>query len=397
MPHDASSPTQDRPHLRHDDVSIDERRSRPLVKWHHYDPDVLPLWVADMDYAIADPIRAALREHADDNTFGYPLWTGVPGVREAVVARLADRYGWHVDLESVVIVPGIVNGLAGAVTAFASHGDGVVATTPIYPPFRMTVESQGRVWQPADLREGPDGFRVDGAALDAAITPSTRLMMLCHPHNPTGRVLDRDELETLAARVLDRRLFVVSDELHADLNHGPEHVPFASLSPDVSRRTVTLYGPTKAFNVAGLKIGFAIVEDPEVRARFTAAMGFSIGAPTASQVAARAALRDSDAWLNETLAYLKDNRDHLARTVRERLPGVRMRAPEATYLAWLDFRDTPLAADPAGLLLERVRLGLNDGASYGETGRGFARLNFATSRAILDDALARIERALRDA
>ncbi|MFO8150473.1 MAG: aminotransferase class I/II-fold pyridoxal phosphate-dependent enzyme, partial [Trueperaceae bacterium] len=221
---------------------------------------------------------------------------------------------------------------------------------------------------------------------------------LCHPHNPTGRVFDRDELEALAERVLEHRLFVVSDELHADLNYGSAHVPFASLSPEVARRTVTLVGPTKAFNLAGLKIGFAIAEDPAVMQRFKEAMfGFAMPAPSVSQAGALAAVRDADAWLDDTMAYLKANRDHVDRVVRDRLPGVRMHAPEATYLAWLDFRSTSLADDPAGALLERARLGLNDGASYGEAGRGFARLNFATSRAIVDEALTRIARTLADA
>ena len=380
------------------DVSIDAMRSRPLVKWRRYEPDVLPLWVADMDFPIAEPIRAAIRDYAGGDVFGYATWSGMPGVREALVERLEARYGWSVDVESVWILPGIVTGLYGAAAAFASRGDGVLVTTPVYPPFHTAATDQGRVLQTADLREDADGFHLDEETLDAAITPSTRLLMLSHPHNPTGRVFTTGELEALARRALDHRLFVVCDELHADLNYGTEHVPFASLSPEVSRRTVTLYGPTKAFNIAGLKVGFAIAEDPEVMERFKGALaGMAQPAPAVSQVAARAALRDSDAWLDETVAYLRGNRDHVASVVRERLPGVRLHVPEATYLAWLDFRDTPLAEDPAGILLERARLALNDGASFGTAGRGFARLNFATSRAIVDDALARIETALRDA
>lgn len=382
----------------YDDLSLDDLRARPLMKWRRFDPDVLPLWVADMDFPVAEPIRAAIRDFADGDLFGYPVWTGLPGVREAVCERLERRSGWRVDPESVWVLPGIVAGLFGAVRGFTSQGDGVLATTPIYPPFRMAAERQGRVFQEADLAESEDGWRLDEDALDAAIDPSTRLLMLCHPHNPTGRSFDRGELEALAARVLDQRLFVVSDELHADLTYGGGHVPFASLSPDLSRRTVTLVGPTKAFNIAGLKVGFAVAEDPAVLERFKDAMfGFAMPAPSVSQAGAKAAMLDSDAWFEDTLAYLRANRDHVAEAVRSRLPGVRMDVPEATYLAWLDFRSTPLGGDPAGALLERVRLGLNDGADYGEAGRGFARLNFATSRAIVDEALDRIARALAEA
>ena len=383
---------------RYDDLTVDALRARPLLKWRHYDADVLPLWVADMDFPVAEPIRAALRSYADGDLFGYPEWSGLPGLREAVCDRLERRSGWRVDPDAVWIVPGTVAGLFGAVKAFASQGDGVLAPTPLYPPFRFATERQGRRFQTADLRETDAGWRLDLDALDAAIDPSTRLLALCHPHNPTGRVFDRAELEALAQRVLEHRLFAVSDELHADLNYGSAHVPFASVSPEVARRTVTLVGPTKAFNLAGLKIGFAVAEDPAVMERFKEAMfGFAMPAPSVSQAGALAAVRDADAWLDDTLAYLKGNRDRVAEVVRDRLPGVRVHPPEATYLAWLDFRETPLADDPAAVLLERARLGLNDGASYGDAGRGFARLNFATSRAIVDEALARIARALADA
>ena len=294
--------------------------------------------------------------------------------------------------------PGTVAGLFGATKAFAAQGDGVLATTPLYPPFKMAADLQGRVFQAVDLAEGEDGYRLDEAALDAAIDPSTRLLALCHPHNPTGRVFDRGELEALAQRVLDHRLFAVSDELHADLNFGAEHRPFASLSPELSARTVTLIGPTKAFNLAGLKIGFAIAENEAVLERFKAAMvGFAMPAPSVSQAGARAALRDADAWLDDTLAYLRANRDHVVARVRAELPGVRVHPPEATYLAWLDFRATPFADDPAAALVERARVGLNDGATFGPAGEGFVRLNFATSRAVVDEALDRIAAALTSA
>lgn len=385
------------PH-RYDELTIEELRRRPLAKWRHYDEDVLPLWVADMDFPVADPIRAAIKAWADDDLWGYAPWTGIPGIREALVDRMERRYGWTIAPESIWIMPGTVPGLFAAVKAFAAQGDGVLATTPLYPPFRMVTEAQGRVFQAVDLAEGDRGYVLDEEALDAAIDPSTRLLALCHPHNPTGRVFDREELEALAARVLEHRLFVVSDELHAELNYGPMHVPFASLSPEVSERTVTLVGPTKAFNLAGLKIGFAIAENEAVLERFkSAAFGPSLPAPGVSQAGALAALRDADAWLEDTLGYLRANRDHLVRRVKEELPGVVVHPPEATYLAWLDFRATPLADDPAGALLERARLGLNDGPSFGEAGRGFVRLNFATSRQVVDEALDRIARVVTSA
>jgi cystathionine beta-lyase len=381
----------------YDELTVEALRARPLLKWRHYDPDVLPLWVADMDFPVAGPIREALHAYADGDLFGYPEWTGLPGVREALCEHLERTSGWRVDPDAVWLLPGTVPGLFGATKAFASQGDGVLVPSPVYYPFRLAVERQGRVYQEADLVETDAGWRLDEDALDAAIDPSTRLLMLCHPHNPTGRSFDRSELAALAERVLDHRLFVVSDELHADLTYDGGHVPFATLSPEVARRTVTLLGPTKAFNLAGLRASFAIAEDPQVMERFKeAAFGYLLGSPSASQAAARAAYRQGGPWLEDTLAYLRANRDHVAEVARTRLPGVKMHVPEATYLAWLDFRATAIADDPAAALLERGRLGLNDGASYGEAGRGFARLNFATSRAVVDEALDRIDRVLAE-
>ena len=198
------------PH-RFDDIRLNDLRERPLAKWSHFDPDVLPLWVADMDFPVAEPVRRAIRDYADGDLWGYPRHGGLPGVRETVCARMHDRYGWEVAPEQVLILPGIVAGLYGGVQAFASHGEGVVATTPVYPPFRAAAEAQGRTFQTADLAETDDGFVLDEATLDAAIDPASRLLMLCHPHNPTGRVFDERELEALARRVVDHRLWVVSD------------------------------------------------------------------------------------------------------------------------------------------------------------------------------------------
>ncbi len=381
----------------YDRLDLAALHERPMMKWQQYEKDVLPLWVADMDFPIAEGVRAALRAYADGDLHGYPLWSGMPGLREALAERLLERFGWKVEPDWIWIIPGTVAALFGAVKAFTSQGDGVLATTPIYPPFRYAAVRQGRAFQEVDLVEREGGFRVDPSALDEAITASSRLLTLCHPHNPTGRVLDRAELEGLAERVLEHRLFVASDELHSDLNFGTPHIPFASLSPEVSARTITFLGPTKTFNLAGLKIGFAIAENPEVLERFKEAMfGFAMPAPAVSQAGALGAYRDSDGWYQDTMAYLRANRDHV-KTRIDAMEGVSMYAPEATYLAWLDFRGGPLAEETGAKLVELGRVGLNEGTTFGASGAGFARLNFATSRAIVDEALDRIERALQKA
>ncbi len=380
----------------YDGLTFDELKQRPLLKWRHYDDDVLAMWVADMDFPVASAVREGIHTWADSALYGYPEWTGLPGVREALVEHLDRTTGWKVTPDQVWLLPGVVPGLFGAVKAFSSQGDGILASTPLYPPFRMATENQGRLFQSVDLAQDDTGrYHFDPAAAEAAVTPATRLLMLCHPHNPTGRSFERDELEAMADLVNRHRLFAVSDELHADLTYDGRHTPFASVNKEAAARTVTLVGPTKAFNLAGLKIGFAVAENPEVLDRFKQAMAFvSMPPPSPSQAGARAAYQHGGEWFASTLDYLKGNRDLIDRFVRERLPDVRLHAPEATYLAWLDFRKTALADDPAGMLLEHGRLGLNDGTSFGPAGQGFARLNFATARPLVQEALERIEGVL---
>jgi cysteine-S-conjugate beta-lyase len=373
-------------------------RAKPSGKWTRYDPDVLPLWVADMDFALADPIKAALHDHLDHGSVGYPPFGGVPGLVPAVVERLADRFDWTVDPEAVHVMPGIIPGLFMGTMATTGPGEQVVVQPPIYPPFFMAIRQTQRAVLDNPMVDTGSGFALDLDGLRAAITPATRMLMFCNPHNPTGRVFTRAELEALAEVVLEHRLWVVSDELHADLVFDGRHVPFASLSPEVAQRTVTLYGPTKAFNLAGLKVAFLIAQNAALLARVKAVAGYMVpGANTLGQVAALAAYRDGGPWLDAALAYLRANRDHTHARLAAEAPAVRGYAPEGTYLSWFDFRATGLGDDPAAALVERGRVALNAGGDYGVGGAGFARLNFATCRATLDAALDRIVRVVAEA
>ena len=268
--------------------------------------------------------------------------------------------------------------------------------SPIYGPFRMAVEETGRkpVYNPF-VHDGAH-WRIDFGALEASVTPATRLFMLCNPQNPTGRVFTRDELERLAEFVLKHRLWVVSDELHSDLVYaGHEHIPFASLSDDIAQRTITLFGPTKTFNIAGLKIGFLVSQNEALLKRVQSLAHGLVGAPNVvAQAATIAAYNEGDAWLKETLSYLQANRDFVADFVKRELPGVEHTSPEGTYLAWLDFRSLGLE-NPEAYLLEQAKVALNDGSWFGPGGEGFVRLNFATSRHIVQAALERIRDAVR--
>jgi len=366
-------------------------RAKPAAKWLRYDPDVLPVWVADMDFPPAEPIRRALHAHLDHGSYGYPPFGGVPGLVDALAERLATRFDWHVPREAVHPLAGIIPGLFLGTLATTGPGEQVVVQPPIYPPFFAAIRQTQRAVLENPMRDDGTRFVMDLDQLRAAITPATRAIMFCNPHNPTGRVFSRAELEALAEVVLEHRLWMISDELHADLVFDGRHVPFASLSPEVAQRTITLYGPTKAFNLAGLKVGFLVAENPALLARVKEVAGYFLpGVNVLGQVAALAAFREGGPWLDAALAYLRGNRDHLLARLAAEAPAVRAYAPEGTYLVWLDFRATGLGDDPAAALLERGRVGLNAGADYGTGGAGFARFNVATSRRILDAAIDRL-------
>jgi cysteine-S-conjugate beta-lyase len=366
-------------------------RAKPSGKWTRYDGDVLPCWVADMDFPPAEPIRRALHDHVDHGSFGYPPKGGVPGLVPAVADRLATRFGWQVDEEAIYPIAGIIPGLFLGTLATTGPGEQVIVQPPVYPPFFSVIEQAQRRVLDNPLVDDGERYVMDLGALRSAITPATRTLMFCNPHNPTGRVFTRAELEALAEVVLEHRLWVLSDELHADLVFDGTHVPFASISPEIAQRTVTVYGPTKAFNLAGAKIGLLVAQNPDLLARLKEVAGYFLpGVNTLGQVATLAAYRDGGPWLEAALAYLRANRDHLLARLAAEAPAVRGYAPEGTYLVWLDFRAVGLGDSPATALLERGRVALNCGLDYGLGGAGFARFNVATSRTILDAAIDRI-------
>lgn len=373
-------------------------RARPSGKWTRYDPDVLPVWVADMDYPPAPVIREALEQQLASGSYGYPPFGGYPGLRDVVAARMGTHFNWQVASDDVHPLSGIIPGLFLGTMATTGPGEQVVVQPPIYPPFFTAIKQSGRVVLENPMVERNGRFEMDLDQLRAAITPATRSIMFCNPHNPTGRVFSRAELEALADIVLEHRLWVISDELHADLIFDGKHIPFASISPEIAQRTITLYGPTKTFNIAGFKIGFLITQNPALMTRVKEIAGYFLpGVNVMGQVAALAAFQHGAPWLNAALDYLRSNRDHLLTRLKNETPNVKAYAPEGTYLVWLDFRHTPLGDNPAEVLLEKGRVGLNAGLDYGSGGAGFARFNVATSRALLDAAIDRMVQVVKQA
>lgn len=375
-----------------------DRRNSDSIKWLAYPADVLPMWVADMDFRSPEPVVQALRERVEHGVFGYA--GSLPKLIEAIVAWAASRYDWQIRPEHIVMLPGLVSGLNSVVRAYGHVGDNTIMLSPIYGPMFSSAYEQGLRPILVPLTTTQNGstvrFEIDFDAFEKAITPRTTLMMLCHPHNPVGREFTREELLRLGEIALKHNLVICSDEIHGDLMlDGRRHTAFASLSPELAERTVTLMAPSKTFNVPGLGCSFAIVPNAQLRQRLHGAIsGILPHTNVLGMVAAEAAFTKSDAWLADLQAYLTANRDALVHYVAEHMPGVAVTVPEATYLAFFDFRSAGLSKDPYAHFLSRAKVALSGGAGFGAGGEGFARFNFGCPRSTMMEALERMAEAL---
>ncbi len=375
------------------------RRGTDSLKWQRYG-DALPLWVADMDFVSPEPVLAALHDRVTHGVFGY----GAPPdeLTETICARMADLYHWTVAPEQIVYLPGLVCGLNVVCRAVGEPGDEVLVQTPVYPPFLSAPGNQDRRLVTAELmaetRDGRLYYTFDDAAFEEAIDSRTRLFILCHPHNPVGRVFGIEELNRLATICERHDLTICSDEIHCDLLlDGRWHIPLATLSPEIAQRCITLMAPSKTFNIAGLGASFAIIQNPELRRRFKHALrGIVPDANILGLNAALAAYRHGGDWLRELLLYLAANRDYVVEYIARHLPGIRTTVPEATYLAWLDCRDAGLPGNPHQYFLNHAGVALNKGEDFGPGGEGFVRLNFGCPRALLAEGLERMRAALAE-
>jgi cysteine-S-conjugate beta-lyase len=373
-----------------------DRRATDSNKWRKFPADVLPLWVADMDFPSPPAVVHALRARVEHGFFGYLAERN--DLPEVVAERVGKRYGWRIGPEAVVALPGVIAGFNQALRGLTSPGDGMLIQTPVYPPILRSAGNHGLRRDEHALTRGADGrYTIDLDAFATALRADTKVFLLCNPHNPVGRLYGRAELEGMAAACLRRDTVIVADEIHCDLLlDGRQHTPIASLAPEVEQRTITLMAPSKTFNLPGLKCAVGIIPNPALRERFVAAAGDLV--PKINVLgyhAARAAYLEGDDWLEALLSYLAANRDFLVRQVRATLPGVAVTPAEATYLAWLDCRSAGAAArDPYTFFLERARVALNDGVAFGPGGAGFVRLNFGCPRALLAEGLERMRAAL---
>jgi cystathionine beta-lyase len=373
-----------------------ERRDTDSIKWALYPPDVIPLWVADMDFVSADPIIQALNNRAKHRVFGYNR--APQALVFALQSRLQQLYGWEVSTRDLVFLPGLVTGINIAIQAFTSPGESVLAQPPVYFHFLRDPVHHGRLLQDPPLVRNGDRYEIDFDLFERAITDNTKLFILCNPHNPVGRVYTKAELEKLADICLRHSLIICSDEIHCDLVFPPhQHIPIATLGLEVEAQTVTLMAPSKTYNIAGLECGYAVIKNPKLRNCWK---DFSYGIIPHGNimgfVAALAALEDGQEWLDQVVEYLLGNRDCLVKYLRENIPLIRACEVEATYLAWLDCTELGLSENPSRFFLDRARVGLSDGEEFGKGGKNFVRLNFACPQIRLNEALDRMKNALKN-
>jgi cystathionine beta-lyase len=382
------------------DAPLEDLRRRRGSKWTAFDAEVLPAWVADMDFPIARSIEEAILDVLERNDVGYPGEPTLQALATAFAQRMSDRFGWQPDPARVMPVGDLIQALIASVATFSQPGEGVVVQTPIYHPFLKIVAAFGRRLVDNPLVAGRERYEMDLDHLREAIDDGTRLVLFCNPHNPTGRVFERRELEAFAALALEHDLVVISDEVHADLVYeGRAHVPLASLGPEIAARTITLTSATKAFNIAGLKCAVIHFGSEELMAHQTRVFADRLlGIPNIFGIEATlAAWREGGEWLEAVLAQLDANRSEVAGFLSKRLPGVGYRLPEASYFAWLDCGGLGLASRPYEFFLSDARVAFGDGREFGGQAAQFVRLNFATTpdvlQQILDRTSAAVERA----
>ena len=368
-----------------------DRRDTASMKWDKYKgKDIIPLWVADMDFCSPPAVIEALHQRIAHGVFGYTI--PPESLNAAVVKMLQSDYGWAIDPQWLVWLPGLVTGLNVACRAVGEDNDGVMTALPVYPPFLSAPANSRRHLVKVPLQEKDNRWSFDFDRFESAITPDTRLFLLCNPHNPVGRIFTRDELTDLAMICEKHDIVICSDEIHCGLllDEDKTHLPTATLGPEVAQRTITLMSPSKTFNLPGLGCAFAVISNEKLRRQFIkAASGIVPLVNALGFAAAEAAYRDCADWHTELLEYLRGNRDTVARAVGK-MPLLSMAPAEATYLAWIDVRSADLP-DPVRFF-EDAGVGLQDGVEF--DGPGFVRLNFGCQRPLLEEALDRMKSAM---
>ncbi len=374
--------------------SLDMARLRGLAgnKWNRYGDDVLPAWVADMDFLQAAPIRDFVSRIAATGDLGYPFSAGPEPLEEVFAARAMRRYGWQVDSERVELMIDVVQGLYLALDIYCEEGEGAIIPTPVYPYFISAAEENARRGIQCPLVRDGNRYVIDIDAVEASIDKGTRILMVCNPHNPTGRVFLREELQALADVALRHDLIVIADEIFSDVVfEGHKYIPFASLGPEIAARTVTFHSATKAFNLGGIRISIAVFGSEALHERYRIVPRRILGGHNCLGMnLTRIAWQQCEDWLDAVVPYLQGNRDFVSEFLARRMPAVGYVPPEATFFAWLNCEELELPGGAYEYFLEHAKVGLSDGVPFGEAGKGHVRLNFATSRKLLEQILERL-------
>jgi len=369
-----------------------DRTNTDSYKWDKYkDRDIIPLWVADMDFKAAPPILKALEEVTKQGVIGY--WHAPDELADVIVKRLEERHHWKIEKEWIVYLPGLVPGLTLSCMVVGNDGDEIITTVPVYGPFMKAPEAAKKKLVKVQMKLENKRWTFDFDAIRAAITPRTRMFMLCNPYNPAGTVFSKEELQMLIDICLENKIVICSDEIHCDLilDESKKHMSIATLSKEAENQTITLLSPSKTFNIAGLGCSFAVIPNDEIRTKFTNLK--YIVEPMSSAYAYQAALsayRDCDEWHEQLLAYLRMNHDYVLYEMNA-ITGFSMMPLESTYLAWIDTRES--GNDNIAEILENAGVGVSEGGFYFE-GRGFIRLNFGTQMRRLETAIWRMRKVL---
>ncbi|GAC1639968.1 MAG: PatB family C-S lyase [Candidatus Dormibacteraceae bacterium] len=377
-------------------LTAEELRARNGGKWKMYPSDVIPAFVAEMDFTVAPSVQAAIAQLTEKQDYGYGQMTQTVPLFEAFAEWMARRHNWRPDPALTQAHTHVVQGVLATLTAYSEPGDGIIVQPPIYPPFLQVIAGAGRRLVENPLLNDGNRFVVDVEGLDRVASQAT-MILLSNPHNPSGRVLTRTELESIASIAATHNLTIVADEIHSDLIYaGPKHIPMETIDA-AGARTVTLTSATKGFNIPGLRTSVAHFGSHELMERYDKRFpAHLLGAPNRIGIAATiAAWCEGEEWLNSVMVYLDRNRHRVAEWAAEVNLGHQL--PESTYLAWLDCRrlDLPAGVTPQQHFLEHAKVALAEGADFGEAGRGHVRLNFATSAEILEEILGRLGGALR--
>lgn len=369
-----------------------DRRKDGSIKWGKYTEDVIPLWVADMDFEVAEPVRDALQRYVNTGIYGYAL--PAPGLADTVAEWFLKRYGWEIRKEWIVWLPSVLSGLGIAARCVSAEPYAVMTSIPVYRPFLDIAAAEGRELRAVPLKQESGKWVMDFGAMEAAVTEDTRMYILCNPHNPTGRMYDREELEALAAFCLKHNILICSDEIHADiiLDASKRHLPVASLSAEAGMNTISLFSAAKAFNVPALGSAFAVIPNARYREEFEKLRLHIV--PHMTKLAGDvcgAAFGESGPWLHAALDYLRSNHDFLLEEIN-RIPGLKMYRQEATYLAWIDY--SGLGISDFASYLEKFGVGVMEASVF--MGTNHIRLNFGTQRHVLEEAVRRIRMAVEN-